>query len=585
MRLTPEQRAAVTEREHVCLISCPGSGKTRTIVAKLLTCIEAVAGSTRRVACITHTNAAADEIECRLRELCFGGEDLYYEVCTIHGFTLNNVLRPYHKLLPEFSQGMRIITCDDAEYTFQANELLSRYGCQQSLFDEFERVQRTGRDSSAHSCRLPPELQAEWCAWLDSNSFVTLNEIVYHSGRIVTGFQHVASALASRFAWLLVDEFQDSSPSQILILQELHRFRRTTFFCVGDPNQSIYRFAGAEPQLLEEFGQYIGANQNHRLTGNFRSSRLICEVAEAFCPSIPSMTAVGRYAEEAEYPVHHSAPTAKAGVVGPFMEAVDRLGIPLGKVAVLAPGWFPLYTLGKELHSYGLPAIGPGARPYRRVHTVSHLVEPVGAYLMHADAKISVQVQRSLYFVLAQIESPNPGFVYSYKGRVLTCEILSAAARHREESDCAINWVHAFTESCVALLTDRQLINTHGSDALRTSARDMVEDIRSRPGGQSLSVDELGVFARPDQCVQLLTIHKAKGREFQAVAIIDCNDGRIPHFSIANIADKDEREANLAEARRVLYVAATRAQRLLMFISDRSHHRNKPSPFLREARL
>src|ERR1043166_5479150 len=101
MRLTDEQRAAIIEPGHVCLISCPGSGKTRAIVAKLLHCIASVRDTTRRIACITHTNAAADEVDARLRETCFGGEDLYYDVATIHGFALQKILRPFHHLLPE----------------------------------------------------------------------------------------------------------------------------------------------------------------------------------------------------------------------------------------------------------------------------------------------------------------------------------------------------------------------------------------------------------------------------------------------------------------------------------------------------
>jgi DNA helicase II / ATP-dependent DNA helicase PcrA len=111
-----------------------------------------------------------------------------------------------------------------------------------------------------------------------------LNEIVYHAGRLVATHDHIASALASHFAWILVDEFQDSSPGQILILREIHKFGRTMFFCVGDPNQSIYRFAGAAPELLLEFASHIQANTDHRLTGNFRSSAHICMLAERLGP-------------------------------------------------------------------------------------------------------------------------------------------------------------------------------------------------------------------------------------------------------------------------------------------------------------
>jgi len=95
MRLTDEQRDAVAQPGHVCLVSCPGSGKTRVIIAKLLHCIESVKDTTRRIACITHTNAAADEIDSRLRENSFSNDELYYEISTIHGFALQNILRHF----------------------------------------------------------------------------------------------------------------------------------------------------------------------------------------------------------------------------------------------------------------------------------------------------------------------------------------------------------------------------------------------------------------------------------------------------------------------------------------------------------
>src|SRR6266849_4127141 len=131
MLLTEEQRAAVAEPGHVCLVSCPGSGKTRVIVAKLVYCIEAVKGTTRRVACITHTNPAADEVDSRLRQTCFGNEDRYYDVATIHGFALQNILRPFHRLLPHLRNGFTILTPDADAYLEKVRELRQRYALKQ----------------------------------------------------------------------------------------------------------------------------------------------------------------------------------------------------------------------------------------------------------------------------------------------------------------------------------------------------------------------------------------------------------------------------------------------------------------------
>jgi DNA helicase-2/ATP-dependent DNA helicase PcrA len=106
-----------------------------------------------------------------------------------------------------------------------------------------------------------------------------------------------------------------------------------------------------------------------------------------------------------------------------------------------------------------------------------------------------------------------------------------------------------------------------------------------REQGDQFTVADMGIFARPKDCLQLLTVHKAKGHEFEAVAVVDVHDGRFPHFTVASIPDERERRAQYDESRRAVYVAATRAKRLLMFFTDTSDRRNSPSPFLHEMNL
>jgi DNA helicase-2/ATP-dependent DNA helicase PcrA len=585
MRLTDEQRAAVAEPGHVCLVSCPGSGKTRVIVAKLLYCIESVRDTTRRIACITHTNAAADEVDTRLRETCFGGEDLYYDVATIHGFALQNILRPFHHLLPELRNGFTILTPDADAYSEKAKELIRNYDLRAFAFDEFERIQRAPDGNPSQVETLPADLQHEWCAWLDQNAYVTLNEIVYHAGRLVSSYSHIASALASRFAWILVDEFQDSSPGQILILKEIHKYGRTTFFCVGDPNQSIYRFAGASPELLIEFAAHIHANTDHRLTGNFRSSANICAHAERLCASDPPMRAVGEHADCRIVPAHQTVANPAEGIFDHFLPAVRELGVPLGKVAIMASWWVSLFNLARELRRQNIPAVGPGARPYKRSHLIAQLVEPIGAYLESPESEIAIAVQRALFVLIANLTDHAPYSVFDFRGRVVVCKLLAEAAAARNTSAYAIDWIADAAERFSRVLVDAEMLSPDDARVLRESAAQMVTDIRGREGGDTLTIEDMGIFARPKHCIQLLTVHKAKGREFEAVAVIEAHDGRFPHFSIYRLTDDAEREAQYDESRRVVYVATTRAKRILMFFSDTADHRNRPTPFLAEMDL
>jgi DNA helicase-2/ATP-dependent DNA helicase PcrA len=90
----------------------------------------------------------------------------------------------------------------------------------------------------------------------------------------------------------------------------------------------------------------------------------------------------------------------------------------------------------------------------------------------------------------------------------------------------------------------------------------------------NLTVEELGLFACPDTSLKLLTMHSSKGREFDAVALVDLHERRIPNRWA--IDDEDA----MAEAKRLLYVAATRAKKVLMYVTDKDNDWHRPSRFL-----
>ncbi|MCQ3013504.1 MULTISPECIES: UvrD-helicase domain-containing protein [Pseudomonas syringae group genomosp. 2] len=128
MSLTDEQREAVSEEGNLLLTACPGSGKTRTLIAKALREIEKLRESPRRVCCITYTNSAAQEIEERARLEMQDGDELHLLVSTIHSFCLQEILRPYGWLLPGFIGGVRVLTRDNPDFEEIANHAARSVG-------------------------------------------------------------------------------------------------------------------------------------------------------------------------------------------------------------------------------------------------------------------------------------------------------------------------------------------------------------------------------------------------------------------------------------------------------------------------
>ena len=108
--LTSEQREAVDYDGNLLLTACPGSGKTRVILAKLLTLADQLVGTPHFIGCITYTNAAVDEIESRLRTYGNNAITDRCEISTIHAFCLQFILRHYGWLIPEVPKRFQVLS-------------------------------------------------------------------------------------------------------------------------------------------------------------------------------------------------------------------------------------------------------------------------------------------------------------------------------------------------------------------------------------------------------------------------------------------------------------------------------------------
>lgn len=574
--LTEEQQNAVDYDGTLCLTSCPGSGKTRTIIAKLQKCLDEVRDTPRKVACITFTNTGVNEIASRLRTYGDGDDQHLCEISTIHSFCLNYVLRPYAHLVPHLTGEWAVITSDDEWHAALVKELTKKYGIKASLVDRFDGLQRQYPDKLPSDTGLPDAAVSEFFQRADAEGKVTLGDIVYFSAKLVKDHQFIASALASRFAWFIVDEFQDTTVAQAVMLLVIFRLGRTKMFFVGDPNQSILGFAGGRPGLMAEFATKVNAKSDCHLTGNFRSSELVVKHAELLCPSSPTMKAVGDNKDFKVPPQYVHCATAMEGVFDHFLPALDALGIPLGSAAVLAPWWIDLLGVGRELRKRDIPIIGPGSRPYKRTHEFTYLSEALSAYLVTPDSDAMAAIQKALFTTLSNIAEVRTKDIYRYNGRRIVFRLILAAKQILAKYEGIREWLLLSAEVCECILIEEELLTEAHRNVFTKSATAMLANMENNQIDiPNMAATELGMIALPKNCVNLMTMHQSKGREFDAVAVICVHEGRVPYFATAHIP------AQVDESRRLLYVAATRAKKLLMYFTDQSHHKNTPSRFLK----
>lgn len=579
MLLTAEQRHAVSRDDRSTFVeACPGSGKTRTIVAKLLRCVDQLRDSPRRIACITYTNAAVHEIETRLREYGSRDDDEYFSVSTIHAFCMTHVLRHFHWRLPEYAYGFSVAAPETDEYerALQATCDAHHVTVTAKVREDFELLDRAtdGTPIVTGNTALSAEMAAEFWNRLAASRLMDFPSVLYLTYQLLSERPRIAEAIACRFAWILIDEFQDTSALQIALLRLIAARQRTLFFLVGDPCQSIFGFAGARPDLADAFATDLNAHRDATLSANYRSSRHVIAHAESLSPRVPAMQAVGTHAESPLLPRYLHAATALEAITDHFIPALEAAHIPLGHAAILSPWWIKLLHLGRGLREFGIPIIGPGARPYKRDRLFSRLAEHTCAYIERRNAMMVRRIERALFELVLQVTGAPRYDIFGYSGRVTIYKMVRVGTELRDESPAGTVWLERAAAQFDTILLQNKLLPPSASGLLAASVADMRGDMeRNGVDIANLSVADLGLFAAPDTSLSLLTMHKAKGREFAGVAIIDLHDGRVPDY-------RAQTQDQINEGRRLLYVAITRAEQLLMYVTDGEDNRNRPSRFL-----
>ena len=581
MLLTAEQRAAVCCDEDTLLEACPGSGKTRAIVAKVMRCLDTVRGGPRKIAVITYTNAAVYEIESRLR--IYGcSEDLdLCDVSTIHSFCLNNILRPFAWRCPEYANGFTLLPTDSDDYQVIIGEVCAVHRLPRNAADQFALLNRTPAGEPILNDASLITRDAAFAFWqkLQARGYVDFATIIYLTFRLLAGYPSLAHAMSCRYRWILVDEFQDTTELQVEILKRIHDASHSDFFLVGDPHQSIYGFAGARPTLSNEFAGHIGARRDFQLSQNWRSGPPIIAHAEHLRPRSVPMVSAGEATEFTHTPVYVHSTTPQEAIEQFFLPALDELGIDYGRAAILAPWWTTLIGVGRHLRALAIPVIGPGARPYRASNVFARLAEYCCEYIERRNPVLIRNLQRELQRLAAEATDEFRGDAFSHAGRTTIFQLLAIGTELRTQSESAERWL---TEAA-RLFTDRLIhdgfLPRSAGAMLPESARAMCEQMRrSGVDVTNLAVSDLGLFAATGHSLQLLTMHAAKGLEWDAVALIGLNDGQIPNFR----ATRDE---DIDEHRRLFYVGITRARKYLLYVSDQSNVRNTPSRFITELEL
>ena len=276
-QLNTNQKEAVQKpREPVLLIAGPGTGKTRTIIARIVYSIEKYQIPPEKILALTFSNKAANELKIRLEAILEDRAERIF--CgTFHAFCLT-ILRKNHELAgldPFFT------VCDD-EYQ---NNLLTEILKRRAIPDATKKVKGILLAFSNYRLKDKPmpgfsaSIFEEYSKHLQQHRLIDFDQVLTLTLDLFQNFQDVLEQYRFLYQSILVDEFQDTDRIQYQIVKKLAE-KHKNIFVVADDDQSIYSWRGANPENIRDFIRDFWIEKPLLLEQNYRSGQSIIDTAQ-----------------------------------------------------------------------------------------------------------------------------------------------------------------------------------------------------------------------------------------------------------------------------------------------------------------
>jgi superfamily I DNA/RNA helicase len=583
LRHNPEQWKAYESKGHCVILAGPGSGKTKVLTVKMARMLAEEVATPRGIACLTFNSECVRELERRLDQLGVHQTENVV-IGTVHSFCLKNILVPFgHLAQLGLPFPLRVATPSERQVIFEraltgeisADEPPDRWRTR------FDRYRRTHLDRDAPDWREDGPLASlieRYESLLHGKGLLDFDDMVLMGLRLVEGQAWVRSALRARFPILVVDEYQDLGLPLHRIVLSLCLRAGIRLLSVGDPDQSIYGFTGASPELLRELCQLRGF-EVVPLRFNYRSGKTIVRAAEAALGEERDYEAKGGYEGTIDFYECPNGVEEQARLICSSIipEALKRReGRTLGEVAVLYLDKNDGSVIAEVAQAYGYKfvRIDQGA-PYQKT-PLTRWLEDCAAWCSSGwkigSPRLSNLIRTWLGF--------NRSFQTEAERRSLRSSLARFLFAQRDGSISLTRWLGEFYAQCLKRTFEHDPLLRDEEDSFKKLAAACAKGGKLQDftlanfGGQGGSPDHLN----------LITLHSAKGLEFGVVIMMGMDQGRIPSWAATSPESK-------REPRRLFYVGLTRARHEVhMTYSGRTVNQygrrfdNGPSEFLLEVR-
>lgn len=572
--LNLSQQAAISEDGNALVIACPGSGKTRVLTLKIAKELEHLKHRTSRIAALTFTNRAADEIDKRVSDL--GIDDTKLWSGTIHSFCLQWIIRPYGLYLPELARGFHIL--DEFKVERLKEEVKNKFAIK-PYADLKTRRNRQGQYINEEE-NLNTAAEA-YHKRIIENKEIDFDLILYFSYLLIERYPKIGQKLSSIFTQFFVDEFQDTQDLQYAIIGKIIREsnKRTSIFLVGDPDQAIFDSLGGTIKSKSEIEDEIGGEINTiNLAGNYRSTQHIINFYRHFQSTDLDIKSKADNKDTKgiisfDKTTHRTELITK---ISGIIQSQLSKGVSPNEICILAPRWQFLTSFARELKAElpTIPLDAPGLTIlprsidnfwYKLTRMILTSNEPRKHLIRMKWAKELLEELALLNITEIHVDT---------EGCRKFLKIINSIKIPHD--DAILYLKNAFSYVFVKLGIDINLSSSLNEDW--NHFFNSIENRYKRPDFKAIPKDisymKKTFHAREGVVVN--TCHGVKGEEFNTVIAFGLLKGYIPNWK--HIIYSDEEKAK-EESNKLLYVICSRSKENLFLFAEQGRLTNKGYPY------
>ena len=594
--LNEQQLEAVTETEgFVRVIAGAGSGKTKALTQRYAYIVEALGINSSNILCVTFTNKAAQEMRKRVKRLIGENSDLSY-ITTYHGFCVRVLREDINKI--KYPKNFIIMDVEDQKTVLRS--IYNDLGITSKVFTFKQSLAYINREKNSlgylayvleskknDSENIAEKIFIKYLEKQQRNFALDFADLINFAIYIFSNNPDVLEKWQKRLHYIQVDETQDSSEKQFYLIEMLSRFHKN-LFVVGDPDQTIYEWRGAKPEILVDFDkQFIDSktivmNQNYRSTPNILSlgNHIIkknkIRVDKDMFTQNPEGVEVVHFHGENDY-------QEGLWVANEIKRLVKDETCKYSDFAILYRANHISRSIEQSLIRENIPySVFGGIRFFERkeikdVLAYLRLIEfeddfsflrvvntpsiGLGKKFIENVAKIAEREDISLYTALHQNISQKE---LSRKGAIEFIELIEKYKKSKADLIISDLVKEIMDESGLSAYyrTDGDTDRLDNIKELQNSII-LLETQDEEPINLTEYLQEIALYTDMDieddrnVRVKLMTIHTSKGLEFPYVFLCGFTEGVLP----SAMSIKERRAKALEEERRLTYVAITRAEK------------------------